>query len=394
MRRARKATLANAGTVAVGSTVVRPRALVGAGSTGSWWPRFRKRGSGSNEKLKDRDLIFILRNLATLTESGVSLPKALGTLAEEKALEKQRDMLLAIRRHLENGETFSSALAKFGGAFDTVMVNQIKVGEHSGILAETLTNIARHREDSHRLRSEIVRKMAYPVLLVVMGTAVITFLLTYVIPVFKETYDKAHVSLPFITQCLITAGGLMRSYGLIALLVIVAGAFAIRQVRKKSDVAYKMDAAILRMPVIGSWLRDVSVLQLMEVLGSLMDAGHTLAEALGEAAHAVRNRAVQQSVRDLQSAVRRGEKFSREIERHGETFPPIVSQLVIVGEQTGKLARATTHIRDHLQREVERKTNVFVATIEPTLTISLAAAIAVILLAIYLPMFDMVNTIK
>jgi type IV pilus assembly protein PilC len=394
MRRARKATLANAGAIAVGSTAVRPRASATTTGAAWWWPSFVKRDSGANDKLKNKDLIFILRNLATLTESGVSLPKALGTLAEEKALEKQRDMLLSIRRHLENGETFSSALAKFGATFDTVMVSQIKVGEHSGILAETLTNIARHREESQRLRSEIVRKMAYPVLLVVMGSAVITFLLTYVIPVFEETYAKAHVTLPLITQLLIAAGGLMKSYGVIALLAIAAVVFAVRQVRKKADVAYKMDAAILRMPVIGNWLRDVSVLQLMEVLGSLMDAGHTLAEALGEAAQAVRNRAIQQSVRDLQSAVRRGEKFSREIERHGETFPPIVSQLVIVGEQTGKLARATTHIRDHLQREVERKTNIFVGTIEPTLTISLAAAIAVILLAIYLPMFDMVNTIK
>ena len=99
-------------------------------------------------------------------------------------------------------------------------------------------------------------------------------------------------------------------------------------------------------------------------------------------------------MRDLQNAVRRGEKFSRELERHGDMFPPIVSQLVIVGEQTGKLTGATSHICDHLQREIERKTNIFVGTIEPTLTICLAAAVAVILLAIYLPMFDMVNTIK
>jgi type IV pilus assembly protein PilC len=155
-----------------------------------------------------------------------------------------------------------------------------------------------------------------------------------------------------------------------------------------------MDAAILRAPVFGNWLRDIAVLQLMEVLGSLMEAGYNLAEALGEAGQAVSNRAIRQGVRDLQNAVRRGEKFSRELERHGETFPPIVSQLVIVGEQTGTLTRATSHIRDHLQREIERKTNIFVGTIEPTLTIGLAGAIAAILLAIYLPMFDMVNTIK
>jgi type IV pilus assembly protein PilC len=168
----------------------------------------------------------------------------------------------------------------------------------------------------------------------------------------------------------------------------------IRQLRKRPDFASRMDAKLLDLPVLGNWLRDVAVLQLMEVLGSLMDAGYNIAEALGEAGQAVGNRAIRQSVRDLQNAIHRGEKFSRELERHGDMFPPIVSQLVIVGEQTGALAKATGHIRDHLQREIERKTNLFVGTIEPTLTISLAAAVAAILMAIYLPMFDMVNTIK
>jgi type IV pilus assembly protein PilC len=394
MRSARKKLLATATVTATsaGATSTRPRSATTAKFVGLTLGGKRK--ANPQQKLKDKDLVFILRNLATLTESGVSLPKALGTLAEEKALEKHREMLLSIRRHLENGESFSTALSHYGATFDTVMVSQIKVGEHSGTLNETLTTIARHREDGHRLRSEIVRKLAYPTLLVVMGSAVIMFLLTYVIPVFKETYDKANVSLPFITTLLITIGEFAKSYGLFVLGFVVGLALLIRQLRKRSDLAHKMDARLLQAPIFGHWLRDIAVLQLMEVLGSLMDAGYNLAEALGEAAQAVGNRAIRQSVRDLQNAVRRGEKFSRELERHGETFPPIVSQLVIVGEQTGTLAKATTHIRDHLQREIERKTNLFVGTIEPTLTISLAAAIAAILLAIYLPMFDMVNTIK
>ena len=352
------------------------------------------RKKAAQVKLKDRDLVFILRNLSTLTSSGVPLPKALSTLAEEKALEKHRDMLHLIRRKLENGETFSAALAHFGDTFDTVMVNQIKVGERSGTLGDTLVTIARHCEDGHRLRSEIIRKLAYPIMLVVMGSGVIMFLLTYVIPVFKKTYDDAHVVLPFITRLLIAVGFFAKGYGAIIVGLLAATFFVIRQLRKRPDFAFKMDAAILRAPMIGPWLRDVAVLQLMEVLGSLMEAGYNLAEALGEAAQAVSNRAIRQAVRDLQNAIRRGEKFSRELEHHGETFPPIVSQLVIVGEQTGTLTRATTHIRDHLQREIERKTNIFVGTIEPTLTIGLAGAIAAILLAIYLPMFDMVNTVK
>jgi type IV pilus assembly protein PilC len=390
MRRVKKTLVTGIAAGAVGNTAA-PRKAVSSGGLQSLFGGKRKK---VENKLKDRDLVFILRNLSTLTESGVSLPKALGTLAEEKALEKHRDMLQSIRRHLENGEMFSTALAKYGHAFDPVMINQIKVGEHSGTLGETLTTIARHCEDAHRLRSEVIKKLAYPTLLVVMGTAVIAFLLTYVIPVFKKTYDDAHVTLPFITKLLIAVGAFAKSYGLIIIGVAILAALAIRQLRKRPDFAYKMDAAIINAPVFGHWLRDLAVLQLMEVLGSLMDAGYNLAEALGEAGQAVGNRAIRKSVRDLQNAVRRGEKFSRELERHGDTFPPIVSQLVIVGEQTGKLARATGHIRDHLQREIERKTNIFVGTIEPTLTISLAAAIAAILLAIYLPMFDMVNTVK
>ena len=150
---------------------------------------------------------FILRNLATLTESGVSLPKALGTLAEEKALEKHRDMLHAIRRHLENGESFSSALAQFGSTFDTVMVNQIKVGEHSGTLAETLDD---HRPPLRGRAPAAVRNHPQAGLpddlLVVMGTRGHHVLADVRHPVFKETYDKAHVPLPFITQLLIAVG--------------------------------------------------------------------------------------------------------------------------------------------------------------------------------------------
>jgi type IV pilus assembly protein PilC len=391
MRRTRKKTLAQSPAIAGGLAAT---GAIARGRPANWLPKLTFHGGGRKAKFNDRDLVFLLRNLATLTESGVPLPKALGTLAQERALERHREALTAIRQDLESGVSFHSALAKFEGLFDTVMVNQIKVGEHAGTLAETLTTIAKHRDEGFRLKSEIMRKLAYPILLVVMGTAVIAFLLTYVIPVFEETYENAKVPLPFITQLLIYIGGLSQSYGWILLAMAALAALAVPQVRRRPELAHRMDAAILRLPVLGNWLRDIAVMQLMEVLGSLMEAGYTLAEALGESAQAVGNRVIRQSARDLQSAIRRGERFSREIERHGETFPPIVSQLVIVGEQTGTLIRATSNIRDYLHREVERKTNIFVGTIEPVLTISLAAAIAAILLAIYLPMFDMVNTIK
>src|SRR6188768_1157547 len=155
MRRARKLSLANASAVSVGNAPAKPRKPAAATFFGL---KLSGRKGSSQGKLKERDLVFILRNLSTLTSSGVPLPKALSTLAEEKALEKHSEMLHAIRRRLENGESFSSALAHFSDSFSNVMVNQIKVGEHSGTLGETLTTIARHCEDGNKLKAEVIRK--------------------------------------------------------------------------------------------------------------------------------------------------------------------------------------------------------------------------------------------
>ncbi len=151
---------------------------------------------------------------------------------------------------------------------------------------------------------------------------------------------------------------------------------------------------MLRLPLFGHWLRDIAILEFMDILSNLLGSGYTLADSLAEAGQAVSNRAVKLCVKDLHSGVEQGERFSRSVEHHSDLFPPMVSQLVIVGERTGNLLSAARHIQKHLETEVERKTNLMVGVIEPVLTLSLATAVGVILLAIYLPMFDMIGTMK
>ena len=344
--------------------------------------------------LRQQDLIFVLRNLSTLISNGVSLPKALAAVGREDSMRKHAELLDTLRRKVEMGETFSGALCEYPETFSELMVNQIRVGERSGALGDTLEQVTAQLEQSQGLRSHVLKKLAYPAILAVMGTGVVSFMLIFVVPVFEETYADSNIPLPLITQFMIGAGRLASNYGWIALLALVAGVFTLRQIRRNDESAYMMDRWILKLPFIGPWLRDVAVLQLMDVLGNLMEAGFLLAEALGACAASVGNQAVRKSVHELQAAIQRGERFSREIERQAEMFPPVVSQLVIIGEQTGKLASATQHIRQHLRREIERKTSLMVGTIEPVLTISLATCIAVILLAIYLPMFDMIGTVQ
>jgi len=344
-------------------------------------------------QLKPQELTFILSNLSTLVGNGVPLPKALATLAKEDSLAKHREVLETLRRKVESGIPFSTAINQ-SDIVDSLTVNQIRLGERSGTLSDTLKKLSSSRNKTAELRKDVIKKLSYPGLLIVVGSGLITFLLIYVVPVFQETYDDAGVPLPFITELLIGVGTFVKQYGWMIASAGILTVVTVKQLRKRDDFALEMDRFLLRMPLMGNWLRDMAVLQLMEVLQNLMEAGYTLAEALRETADSVGNRFVRKGVCELQSAVQRGEKFSRELERHEKIFPPIVNQLVIVGESTGQLTRATNDICDYLRKEIERKTSMMVGALEPILTISLAAAIAVVLLAIYLPMFDMVGTVS
>ncbi len=343
--------------------------------------------------IASKDLTTLLRNLTTLIENGVSLPKALATLAQEKALARYKPVLNTLRLKIETGEAFSAALARYPESFDPILVSQVRVGERAGTLPETLARVCTQRHASGKMKADVKRKLAYPIVVALLGTAVITFMLTFVVPTFEETYRHAGITLPAVTQSLIAISTVGKRYGWMIAIAVLTIAIMIKQLRKHPELALRMDAQLIHLPLIGTWIRDIAVLQLMDVLGNLMEAGFTLAEALRECSDAVGNRAVQRAVLALESAVQRGERFSREMERHAAMFPPVVSQLVIVGEKTGKMPQSTARIREYLREEIERRTTAMVGTIEPILTISLASAIAFVLLAIYLPMFDMVQTV-
>lgn len=364
----------------------------GSGKTGAASKfTFKPNGAG---RLTKAEVTVILRNLATLTSNGVPLPKAIGALANEKSLEKRREALQGLRRRVESGDAFSHALSQMDGAFDNVTLSQIRVGERAGTLPDTLLQVAEQREKAGKIKENVLKKLAYPLVLATVGVGVVAFLLCYVVPVFEETYASANVPLPGITQLMIHAGQIAQGYWWAFGLAAVASPMLFHQLRRNSAFAEKMDAWLLKAPLIGPWLRDMALLQLMEVLGSLMEAGFTLAESLEEAADAVGNRAMKAGVASLRQAVQQGERFSREVERHGHLFPPMVSQLVIVGEQSGRLTRATRQICVLLEEEIQRQTDVAIGVIEPTLTLSMASAVGAILLAIYLPMFDMINTVQ
>ncbi len=336
-------------------------------------------------------LASVLRNLATLLQIGVPLAKALSTMSQERSMKKYGSLLDSLRRAVESGDTFSSAIGGFPKTFGEVLVNQVKAGERAGILAETFGQISKQLEQTGNVRSQIIRKLSYPAVLVVAGTVSVSFLLVFVIPLFKKTYADIGLPLPLITRALLVVGDMARAYGWMVLLFLFCWPFAFRRARREPALAVRIDKAFMQLPLIGNWLRNMAVMQFIEVFGNLIESGFTVVESLKVAARVVPNRKMRKDIEELQVAVVLGEKFSRALDKYGGIFPPVVHQLIVIGEQTGNLKTVTPHIRDYLRREIDRYTHVLVGTIEPVLTISLAATIGCILLAIYLPMFDMIG---
>ena len=353
--------------------------------------RRRERAVGN---IRRKELTFVLRNLATLVDNGIPLAKALATLCQERSLRKHALLLDSIRRDLEAGATFSAALGRFPNSFAPVVVNQVRVAEKSGTLAATLDRVAIQLENADRTRATVIKKLAYPMILIVAGACSMSFMLLFVVPVFQKTYSDAGVPLPTITRLLIGVADFAKAFGVYIVLSIVAAVYMLCEMRRRPAAGMAIDGALFRLPIFGPWMRNLSVLQFMEVLGNLLEAGFNVVEALQVAATTVNNRVIRASVEHMQTAVLQGERFSREVDKLGDLFPPVVVQLIVVGERTGNLPKITVRIREHLRQEIERQTTLMVGAIEPVLTIGLAIMIGIVILAIYLPMFDMINALN
>lgn len=351
-------------------------------------------GGGGGLSIKRKDMVYLFRNLATLLENGLPLAKALGTLRAEKALKKYFKLFDALERSVQQGSTLSAAMAKFPGAFPELLLNQIKIGEQTGTLVPTIGRLTKQLENGAQIKSKIIKKLTYPALLSTAGSGAVTFMILVVVPTFQKMYSESKAKLPAITEFLIAVGDIAKNYLAIILMALVATIVGAVTLFRNPVGRQWIDGAMLKIPLLESWVRSIAVLQFTEVLGNMMEAGFTLADALPHTAKGITNTVVKKSVQDLHAAVLRGERFSKELERRSDIFPPVVLQLVVIGERTGCLTKTTRQIREHLQREVERYTAIMLGSIEPIMTFGLATVIGGILLAVYLPMFDMIGAMN
>ncbi|EMI46437.1 type II secretion system F family protein [Rhodopirellula sp. SWK7] len=339
-------------------------------------------------------LAQLLRLLLMLLQNGLSLPKALGSLAMDRSNRKYSHVLLKMRGTIVAGGTISDAMARYPRTFSSMQVQQIRLGERSGSLETAMSRVCEQMERKVALRKRIIKKISYPMLITVAGFGLMIFMCLVVVPEFETVYSSSGVDLPPVTQFVTGTSRVLLNWGWIAFpLIAVLGSLWIAG-RRRPKIATKMDAVMLKLPIVGPWLRDAAVLQFVEATAAMVQCGYKPVDAIEVSAACVRNRCVRQAINEINQGVRRGEKLSVELGRYEQFFPATLCQLIGVGEQSGEFSRSLEGTCHHLRERLESRIDATVGMLEPILTISLAAMIGGMVLSIYTPMFHMFEVLE
>lgn len=349
---------------------------------------------GDPTKIRPQPLAELLRLLLMLLENGLSLPKALGSLAADRSMKKYAAVLTRCRLTIEAGGSLSSAMELYPRTFSPMQVQQIRIGEQSGSLERALARVCEQMERQVALRRRVLKKVSYPILITIAGAGLMIFMCVVVVPEFETVYASSGVDLPAVTQVVTTTSRFLLSWGWIAFPIGVVAAIGWILARSRPKAARIMDSMLLRVPLLGPWIRDVAVLQFVEAISSMIECGYKPVDSVQVATECVHNREVRAAVNEVRRGMQRGEKLSDEVDKHQRFFSATLCQLIAVGEQSGEFAKAMRGTCEHLRERLETRVDTTVAMLEPTLTITLAAAIGGIVLSIYTPMFHMFEVLE
>lgn len=348
----------------------------------------------SRGRVRTADLVGFVRHLATLLTAGLSLSKCLLTLAKQFEGTRIGDVIGELVYDVEGGELLSSAMSLRPEVFDSLTVNIVRAGEAGGTLPETLEQLADDMEKKQALRRTVVGAMVYPAIVVVIASGVVGFLLLFVVPTFKDVYEKMHLELPWITQLLLWTSRSAVQYWWVPVGAGIGLAAGWRPLMKVESVRRQWDSLALHVPLFGTVRRKAITTRFLSAFATLITSGVSVVEALRLMGGLVDNVVVQQAVDDIRQHVSRGGKMSEPMARYADLFSPMAIQMVSVGEQTGALPEAAQRTAEFLAEDVEVRVKTLTTLMEPLLTVGLGVVVGTIALAIYLPMFDLMKNVS
>lgn len=340
----------------------------------------------NDKKIKLEDLVVFSRQLATMIDAGIPLVNALSILAEQIENEGLRGIVGNVRQDIEAGMSFCDALAKHPVIFSDLFVNMVKAGEASGMLNEILDRLASFMEKQAALNRKIISSLVYPAVVVSMAIIITAVLLIKVVPTFKGIFDSLGGTLPLPTQVLIFVSDLLRKYFLFLMLLLGTGIYLFKKGLKTEKGRYQFDRFTLKVPVFGPLLCKLAVAKFSRTFSTLVKSGVSVLSALEIVSKTSGNKVVEEAVINCSKSVRNGEPISRPLAKSG-VFPPMVTRMINVGEQTGQLEKMLSKIADFYDDQVDAAAGALTSLIEPLVIAFLGIVIGGIVIALFLPIF-------
>ncbi|GIU87942.1 MAG: type II secretion system protein F [Acidimicrobiia bacterium] len=348
---------------------------------------------GLSDRVKLKDVAVFSRQFATMINAGLSLLRSLYILAEQTESKPLAEIANQVRMDVERGSSLSAALSKHPKAFNRLYVAMVRAGEVGGVLDSVLLRLADTIEKQVELRRKVKSAMTYPAVVAVLVLLILTAMLLFIIPMFEDLYVELGGSLPVPTQILINISSFARKVWYLIFAAEIAAVFLFRRWINSEEGRKRWDAIKLRVPVFGGLVRKTALARFSRTLSALVRSGVPILESLDIVAETSGNHVVAEAARDTQAAVKRGEPLARKLEDH-PVFPPMVVQMMAVGEETGALDEMLDKIADFYDAEVEATVDALTSLIEPLLIVVMGVCVGGMVIALYMPMFNIIKLIK
>jgi type IV pilus assembly protein PilC len=337
-------------------------------------------------RLKDRNILF--RQLANLMESGMPLTRSLATISEQTQNPKVVQVVERLREDVQKGSSFAEALERHPKVFSAMSVNMIRAGEDGGMLEEVLWRIVTFGEQEEELRGKTVAAMVYPAFLMFMGSVAVFILVSFVFPKFIQVFDELGTELPLITRVVVGFCGFMGNFWWAVLLALGAlGAALVSYVRSEVGRG-QFDRVVLRVPLLGQVIQKYEMAKFARTLGTLLDNGVPVLHSLRVTADTLSNSAIAGEIDGVHGSVAEGGAMSEGLQE-SPYFPPLVVNMMAVGEESGRLGAVMKRIAEAYDMEVDRAVKTMMAMLEPLLIVVMGVIVGTLVIAMLLPMLTL-----
>ncbi|HHK7949537.1 type II secretion system protein F [Neisseria sp. HMSC061E12] len=355
--------------------------------------RISKVKTARKRRITQEDITVFTRQLATMMKAGLPLMQAFEIVARGHSNPSMTEMLMQVRSDVEQGSALGKSFSKYPKYFDRFYCNLVSAGESGGVLESLLDKLAVYKEKTQAIKKKVKTALTYPIAIIVVAIALIFIMMMFVLPAFKEVYANMGAELPSLTQLVMNLSDLFVDYGWIMIILLIVSAFGLYKLHEKSPTFQKrIDAFILRLPVFGTIVRKATIARWARTTSTLFAAGVPLVEVLDSVAGASGNILYEEATQDIRAKVTQGLSLTSSMQST-DMFPNMVIQMAAIGEESGSLDDMLNKAAEFYEDEVDNSVSRLSHLMEPIIMVVLGSLIGILLIAMYLPLFNLGNVV-